>query len=97
MYLYVAPLKDLMLLGMDFMRDSTAKLNLKDETLSLEGERIVMSCDLSPSYREVHETYLRGVCLAWHPSNLPDGGRFWCLRTQDSWIVSTIDAWKLDQ
>ena len=58
MDLYVAPpLKDPMLLGMDFLCDYTEKLDMGDGTLSLEDERIVMSC--YPSSREVNETYLR--------------------------------------
>nr|XP_022308860.1 uncharacterized protein LOC111114716 [Crassostrea virginica] len=90
MDLYVAPLKDPMLLGMDFLHDCKAKLDLEGGTLSLEGDRIVMSCGQSPPSREVRATHLRGLCLGWHPSNLSGGGRSRCcsLRTRDSWIVS---------
>ena len=42
-----------MFLGMDFMCDCKAKLDLEDGTLSLEGDRIIMSCGLSPPSREV--------------------------------------------
>ena len=41
-----------MLLGMDFLHDCKAKLDLEDGTLSLEGDRIIMSCGLSPPSRE---------------------------------------------
>ena len=93
MDLYVAPLKDPMLLGMDFLHDCKAKLDLEGGTLSLEGDRIVMSCGQSPPSREVRATHLRGLCLGWHPSNLSGGGRSGCcsLRTRDSWIVSASE------
>ena len=42
MDLYVAPLKDPMLLGMDFLHDCKAKLDLGDGNLSLEDDRIVI-------------------------------------------------------
>ena len=47
-----------MLLGMEFLRDCKAKLDLEDGTLSLEGDRIIMSSGRSPPSREVLETYL---------------------------------------
>ena len=50
-----------------------------------------MACGRSQPSREVRETHLRGLCLGWHPSNLSGGGRSGCLRTQDSWIVSTSE------
>ena len=53
MDLYVAQLKDPMLLGMNFLHDCRAKLDLEDGTLSLEGDRIVMSCGRSTPSREV--------------------------------------------
>ena len=89
--LYVAPLKDPMLLGMDFLHDRRAKLDLEDGTLSLEGDRIVMSCGRSLSSGEVRKTHLRGLCLSWDPGNMSGGGRSWCLGTQESWIVSTSE------
>ena len=48
MDLYVAPLKDSMLLGMDFLRDCRAKLDLDAWTLCLGSEPICMTCGLSP-------------------------------------------------
>ena len=42
-----------MLLGMDFLHDCKAKLDLEDGTLSLEGDRIIMSCGQSPPSRKV--------------------------------------------
>ena len=42
MDLYVATLKDPMLLGMDFLHDCKAKLDLGDGNLSLEDDRIVI-------------------------------------------------------
>ena len=50
-----------------------------------------MACGRSQPSREVRETHVRGLCLGWHPSNLSGGGRSGCLRTQDSWIVSTSE------
>ena len=78
---------------MDFLHDCKAKLDLEGGTLSLEGDRIVMSCGQSPPSREVRATHLRGLCLGWHPSNLSGGGRSRCcsLRTRDSWIVSASE------
>ena len=73
-----------MLLGIDFMHACKAKLDLEDGTLSLDGDRIVMSCGRSQPSREVHETYLCVLCLDWHPSNLSGGGRSGFLRTQES-------------
>ena len=81
MDLYVAPLRDPMLLGIDFLHDCKAKLILEDGTPSLEGDRIVMSCGLSPASREVRKTHLRGFCLDWHPSIPSGGGCSGCLRT----------------
>ena len=42
--LYVAPLKDSMLLGIDFLRDHRAKLDLDAGTLCLGSETICMTC-----------------------------------------------------
>ena len=53
--------------------------------------RIVMSCGQSPPSREVRESYLRGLCLDWHTSNLSGDGRSGCSRTQESWIVSVSE------
>ena len=47
-----------MLLEMDFLRDCKAKLNLEDGTLSLEGDRIIMSCGRRPPSKEVLEIHL---------------------------------------
>ena len=58
-----------MLLGMDFLYDWKAKLDLEDGTLSLEGDGIIMSCGRSPPSREVLETHLHGLCLDWDRSN----------------------------
>lgn len=41
--LYVAPLKDQMLLGMDIMRDHGAQLDLRHGILILGGETIQMT------------------------------------------------------
>ena len=42
--LYVAPVKDSMLLGIDFLRDHRAKLDLDAGTLCLGSETICMTC-----------------------------------------------------
>ena len=80
-----------MLLGMDFLHDCKAKLDLEVGTLSLEGDQIIMSCGRSLSSGGVRETHLRGLCLGWHPRNLSGGGRSGCLGTQESWIVSASE------
>ena len=69
LYVPPPPFKDPMLLGMDFLHDCKAKLDLEDGTLSLQGDKIVMSWDRSPPSREVRETPLRGLCLDWDLSN----------------------------
>ena len=75
-------------MGMDFLRDCKAKLDMGDAILSLEGD---LSCGRGPSYRKVRDTHPRGLCLSWHPSNLSGGARSGWLRTQDSWIVSALE------
>ena len=80
-----------MLLGMDFLHDCKAKFDLKDGILSLEGDRTVMSCGRSSSFRGVHEAHLRGLCLGWHPSDLPSSSHSGCLRTKDIWTVSSSE------
>ena len=75
------PLKDPMLLGMDYLPDCKAKLDLEDGTLILEGDRNVMSIiwgsprDPSPCF----------------PSNVSGGGRYRFLGIQESRIVSASE------
>ena len=89
--LYVAPLKDPMLLGMDYLPDCKANLDLEDGTLILEGDRIVMSCGRSLSSGEVRETHLHVLCLGWHPCILSGGGCYRFLGIQESLIVSASE------
>ena len=59
--LYVAPLKDPMLLGMDFLRDHKAKLDLNAGTLCLGDETIRMTWGRSPVPREAQVTLIRKI------------------------------------
>ena len=59
MDLSVAPLKDSMVLGMYFLRDHKAKLNLDAETLCLGSETICMTCSWSPVPREAQVILIR--------------------------------------
>ena len=57
--LYVAPLKDSMLLGMDFLPDHKAKLDLDAGTLCFGDETIRMTLGRSPVPREAQVTLIR--------------------------------------
>ena len=61
MDLYVAPLKDSMLLGMDILRDHKAKLDLDAGTLCLGEKTIRMTWGRSPVPREAQVTLIRKI------------------------------------
>ena len=78
--LYVAPLKDSMLLGMDFLRNHKAKLDLDAGTLCLGGETIRMTWGWSLVPREAQVTLIRKIkvpagsavlCPVLYASHLP--------------------------
>ena len=69
--LYVAPLKDSMLLGKDFLRDHRAKLNLDAGTLCLGSETLCMTWDRSLVLREARVTLIRKV-------KVPEGSAVLC-------------------
>ena len=60
-YLYVAPLKDSVLLGMDFLWDHKANLELDAGTLCLGVETIRMTWGRSPVPREAQVTLIRKI------------------------------------
>lgn len=59
--LYVAPLKDQMLLGMDIMRDHGAQLDLRHGVLILGGEMIQMAYGRGNARTEARVTLVRKV------------------------------------
>ena len=59
--LYVAPLNDSILLGMDFLRDHKAKLNLDTGTLCLGSETICMTLVRSSVPREPQVTLIKKI------------------------------------
>ena len=71
MDLYVAPLKDSMVLGMYFLRDHKAKLDLDAGTLCLGSETICMTWGRSPVPREPQVTLIRKI-------KVPAGSAVWC-------------------
>ena len=72
MDLYVAPLKDSMLLGMYFLRDHKAKLNLDAGTLCFGVQTICMTWGRSPVTREPQLT------LMIKKIKVPAGSAVWC-------------------
>ena len=71
MDVYVAPLKDSMLLRMDFLRDHRAKLDLDAGTLRLGSETICMTWGQSPVPWEPQVTLIRKIKVA-------AGSAVWC-------------------
>lgn len=61
--LYVASLKDPMLLGLDFLRGHKAKLNFEHGTLSSVGEKIQMTFSRTEPPDEARVSLARYLCV----------------------------------